>query len=340
MKVLVTGCAGFVGFHVARALIERGDEVVGLDSVNGCYRRQLKEDRLTVLRQMAVKPEAGFTFNHANLADQQVVKSCFAGQRFDRVIHRAAQAGVRYAAENPLAYVESNITGFVNLLEACRHAGVPHLNYASSSSIYGANTSMPYSEHDSADHPLQFYAATKRFNELIAHAYSHLFSLPTTGLRFFTVYGPWGRPDMALFTFTRNIIEGKPIELFNGGNHSRDFTYISDIADGVLRASGNIAKANPAWNGKQPDPATSNAPFRIFNIGNSRPVKLNDYIAAIERKLGIKAQKLLRGPQPGDMTDTYADIADIAAQVGYRPSTSVENGVASFVDWYREYFRV
>ncbi len=214
------------------------------------------------------------------------------------------------------------------------------MTYASSSSVYGANTSMPYSKHDSASHPLQFYAATKRSNEFMAHAYSRLFSLPTTGLRFFTVYGPWGRPDMALFTFTRNIIEGKPIELFNGGNHSRDFTYICDIADGVLRASGNIAKANPAWNGKQPDPATSDAPFRIFNIGNSRPVKLNDYVAAIERKLGITAHKIPRGPQPGDMTDTYADIASIAAQVGYRPSTSVENGVASFVDWYREYFRV
>jgi len=338
MKVLVTGNAGFIGFHVARRLIERGDEVVGIDLVNDYYDPALKEARLGVLDEMAARQGASYRFMRASLAERAVVEACFAEHRFDRVIHLAAQAGVRYSLENPLSYVESNIVGFTNILEACRHGGVGHLTYASTSSVYGANNRMPLSEHAVADHPLQFYAATKRANELMAHSYSHLFCLPTTGLRFFTVYGPWGRPDMALFKFTRNILEGRPIPVFNGGNHTRDFTYVDDIVEGVIRASDAVAAPNPGWNGDDPDPATSRAPFRIYNIGNSRPVRLMDYIGELERALGRKAEKQLLPAQPGDMPDTFADISDLAADLGYKPKVSVGEGVARFVEWYLDFY--
>jgi UDP-glucuronate 4-epimerase len=340
MKVLVTGHAGFIGFHVAQRLIARGDAVVGFDAVNDYYDARLKEARLAELSRAAEAHGAGYASVRANLADRAAVESCFAEHRFDRVIHLAAQAGVRYSLENPHAYVESNIVGFTNVLEACRHAAVPHLTYASTSSVYGANTAMPFSEAQGVDHPLQFYAATKRANELMAHAYSHLFRLPTTGLRFFTVYGPWGRPDMALFLFTRSILEGKPIKLFNHGNHTRDFTYVDDIAAAVVAASDDVAAPDPAWDSAAPDPATSDAPFRLFNIGNSSPVKLRDYVAAIERELGRKAEVELLPLQPGDVPDTYADVGRLTRQVGYRPATAVDEGVARFVRWYRSYYGV
>ena len=340
MKVLVTGNAGFIGFHVAQRLLERGDAVVGFDVVNDYYDPSLKEARLAVLAEIAGRTGADYHFVRANLADRAAVDACFAAHRFDRVIHLAAQAGVRHSLENPHAYVESNIVAFTNILEACRYNTVPHLTYASTSSVYGANTRMPFSEHQGVDHPLQFYAATKRANELMAHAYSHLFALPTTGLRFFTVYGPWGRPDMALFLFTRNILKGEPIKVFNHGNHTRDFTYVDDIAEGVIRASDDIAKPNPDWDSDKPDPATSIAPFRLFNIGNSNSVKLADYIAAIEKELGKTAIKELLPLQPGDVPDTFADVSELEAHVGYRPATPVEKGVAEFVSWYRQYFGV
>jgi UDP-glucuronate 4-epimerase len=338
MHVLVTGNAGFIGFHIARRLLERGDSVVGVDVVNDYYDPALKDARLKVLEQVAAQSRGSYRFVRADLAERRTLDVCFSDHRFDRVIHLAAQAGVRYSLENPRAYVESNIVAFTHLLEACREARVPHLTYASTSSVYGANTRMPFSEHHGADHPLQFYAATKRANELMAHSYSHLFQLPTTGLRFFTVYGPWGRPDMALFLFTRNIIAGEPIKLFNNGAHKRDFTYIDDIADGVLRASDDIARPNPQWNGDDPDPATSTAPFRIFNIGNHEPVSLTDYVEAIEAALGRKAIRELLPMQPGDVPDTFADISLIASSVGYRPQVSVREGVTRFVQWYRDYF--
>ncbi len=338
MRVLVTGNAGFIGFHTAKRLLERGDSVVGLDVVNDYYDPAIKQARLAVLDEVAARSAGDYRFHRADLADRGAVEACFADGPFDRVIHLAAQAGVRYSLENPHAYVESNLIGFVNILEACRHAKVPHLVYASTSSVYGANTRMPFSEHKGVDHPLQFYAATKRANELMAHSYSHLFRMPTTGLRFFTVYGPWGRPDMALFLFTKNIIEGKPIKLFNNGHHMRDFTYIDDIVDGIIRASDDIAKPNVDWNSDDPDPATSNAPFRIFNIGNSRPVALSDYVEAIEAAVGKTAIRELLPLQPGDVPNTFADVSEITASVGYRPRTSVREGVANFVQWYREYF--
>jgi UDP-glucuronate 4-epimerase len=318
--------------------LERGDSVVGLDVVNDYYDPAIKHARLAVLDEVAARSTGEYRFHRANLADRNAVEACFADGPFDRVIHLAAQAGVRYSLENPHAYVESNLIGFVNILEACRHAKVPHLVYASTSSVYGANTRMPFSEHKGVDHPLQFYAATKRANELMAHSYSHLFRMPTTGLRFFTVYGPWGRPDMALFLFTKNIIEGKPIKLFNNGHHMRDFTYIDDIVDGIIRASDDIAKPNADWNSDDPDPATSNAPFRIFNIGNSQPVALSDYVEAIEAAVGKTAIRELLPLQPGDVPNTFADVSEITASVGYRPRTSVREGVANFVRWYREYF--
>ncbi len=339
MKVLVTGHAGFIGFHVARRLMERGDTVVGFDNVNDYYDPTLKEARLGILKETAARTGADYCFVRANLADKAAVDACFAGHAFSRVIHLAAQAGVRYSLENPLAYVESNIVGFTNILEACRHASVPHLTYASTSSVYGANTKMPFSEHHGVDHPLQFYAATKRANELMAHAYSHLYRLPTTGLRFFTVYGPWGRPDMALFQFTKCILEGTPIKVFNHGNHTRDFTYVDDIVEGVIRVSDDITKPNPDWDSNDPDPATSDAPFRIFNIGNNAPVKLGEYIAAIEEALGMSAEKQLLPLQPGDVPDTYADVSELTKAVGYKPATPVREGVAEFVDWYRQYYR-
>lgn len=334
MKVLVTGNAGFIGFHVAKRLLERGDSVVGFDVVNDYYDPALKAARLSLLEETAARTGSGYQSIRANLADQRAVDECFAGHAFDRVIHLAAQAGVRYSILNPRAYVESNIVAFVNVLEACRNRRVPHLTYASTSSVYGANTRLPFSEHQGVDHPLQFYAATKRANELMAHAYSHLYRLPTTGLRFFTVYGPWGRPDMALFLFTKNILDGKPIDVFNHGNHTRDFTYIDDIVEGIVRASDDIAQPSPEWSGDKPDPATSNAPFRIFNIGNNNPVRLSQYIEAIETALGKEAVKTLLPLQAGDVPDTFADVSELQRSVGYKPATPIDLGVARFVDWY------
>jgi UDP-glucuronate 4-epimerase len=340
MKVLVTGAAGFIGFHTVKTLIARGDEVVGFDNVNDYYDPTLKEARLAELERMSQAGPGQWTFIRGDLADEAAVTRCFVQHRFDRVIHLAAQAGVRYSLENPHSYVQSNLIGFTHVLEACRYQGVPHLTYASTSSVYGANTKLPFSEHDGADHPLQFYAATKRANELMAHAYSHLFHLPTTGLRFFTVYGPWGRPDMALFQFTKAILSGDPIRVFNHGNHSRDFTYVDDVVDGVIRAADQIAEPDPAWNSQSPDPATSSAPFRIYNLGNSDPVKLADYIAAIEHATGKSAVQELVALQPGDVPDTFADITDLTKAVGYRPATSVTQGVRAFVNWYRTYYNV
>ena len=342
MDVLVTGAAGFIGFHVAKSLVARGDRVIGLDNVNPYYDPVLKEKRLEILAQeAAARGAAGsFEFVRADLTDAPALNALFAGNRFDRVIHLAAQAGVRHSLEHPHDYVQSNIVGFLNILEACRHAGTPHLTYASTSSVYGANTRMPFSEHDGVAHPLQFYAATKRANELMAHAYSHLFRLPTTGLRFFTVYGPWGRPDMALFLFTRAILAGEPIKVFNHGNHTRDFTYVADIAEGVIRSSDRIAEPDPGWSADAPDPATSNAPFRIYNIGNNAPVKLMQYVEAIEEALGKAAQKEYLPLQPGDVPDTYADVSELIGAVGYQPATPVKEGVRAFVEWYRGYYGV
>ncbi len=340
MRVLVTGSAGFIGFHVAKALLQRGDQVVGFDVVNSYYDPALKEARLRLLEQAARDTNGSYSFIRADLADNAQVEACFAEHRFDRVIHLAAQAGVRHSIDHPRDYVHSNLVGFTNILEACRHSRTPHLTYASTSSVYGANTKMPFSEHHGANHPLQFYAATKRANELMAHAYSHMFGLRATGLRFFTVYGPWGRPDMALFQFTKNILERKPIPVFNYGNHSRDFTYIGDIAEGVVRVSDQIAGPDSNWQSGAPDPATSNAPFRIYNIGNSAPIKLNTYIEAIEQELGLKAERELLPLQKGDVPDTYADVSELAAAVNYKPATAVAEGVARFVRWYRDYYRV
>ncbi|MCS4298212.1 MULTISPECIES: NAD-dependent epimerase [Acinetobacter] len=340
MKVLVTGAAGFIGFNVAKKLLERGDDVVGFDNMNDYYDPALKQARLAVLKDTAAQTQQTFTFIHANLADKAIVDQCFQDHQFDRVIHLAAQAGVRYSLENPLSYVESNLIGFTNIIEACRYAKTPHLTYASTSSVYGANTTMPFSEKHGVNHPVQFYAATKRANELMAHSYSHLFNLPTTGLRFFTVYGPWGRPDMALFKFTKNIIEDQPIPVFNHGNHTRDFTFISDIVEGVIRSSDQIAQPDPNWDSKNPDPSTSYAPFRIFNIGNNNPVKLIEYIHAIEKALGKEAILELLPLQPGDVPDTFADSSALEQRVGYKPSVSVEDGVKQFVDWYRDFYQV
>jgi UDP-glucuronate 4-epimerase len=338
MKVLLTGAAGFIGFHTAHFLLSRGDEVVGFDSVNDYYDPALKEARLRVLSEQSQEALGEWTFVRADLADDEAVRRLFSEHRFDRVIHLAAQAGVRYSLSHPDAYVHSNLVGFTNILEACRYSGVAHLTYASTSSVYGGSTSMPFSEHRGVDHPLQFYAATKRANELMAHAYSHLFGLPTTGLRFFTVYGPWGRPDMAFFTFTKAILEGKPIKLFNHGHHSRDFTYVDDIVEGVVRASDRIAAPNPFWSSNSPDPATSSAPFRIYNIGNSEPVQLLDYVAAIEEATGLLASREYLPLQPGDVPDTWADVSDLEREIGYRPRTAVRDGVAQFVGWYRCYY--
>lgn len=338
MKILVTGAAGFIGYHVARRLIERGDSVVGFDVVNAYYDPALKEARLAQLDEVGRTQGADYRFVRTDLADRGAVETLFAETRFDRVIHLAAQAGVRYSLEDPHSYVQSNLVGFTNILEACRHGSVAHLTYASTSSVYGGNTKMPFSEHHGVDHPLQFYAATKRANELMAHSYSHLFGLPTTGLRFFTVYGPWGRPDMALFKFTRNILAGEPIDVFNHGNHTRDFTYIDDIVEGVIRASDTPSASDPSWNAATPDPATSSAPFRLFNIGNSDPVKLSDYIDELEDALGKKAIRNLLPLQPGDVPDTFSDTTELTKATGYAPSTSVREGVARFVKWYREFY--
>jgi UDP-glucuronate 4-epimerase len=333
MKILVTGAAGFIGAATALRLLEQGYEVVGLDNLNEYYDVTLKEARLGRLTG-----HRGFRFVKLDLADSAAVAALFASERFPRVVHLAAQAGVRYSLENPHAYVHSNVTGTLNILEGCRHTDVEHLVYASTSSVYGANTNMPFSVHRGVDHPLSLYASSKRANELMAHNYSALFKLPTTGLRFFTVYGPWGRPDMALFLFARNILEGKPIDVFNNGHHQRDFTYVDDIAEGVVRASERIAKPDPEWDSKAPDPAASFAPYRLYNIGNNRPVQLMRYIEVIEEALGRKAVKNFLPLQPGDVPETSADIDDLVRDVGYRPATPVEVGVRRFVEWFCDYY--
>ena len=338
MKILVTGNAGFIGFHVSKRLLERGDAVVGFDVINDYYDPALKEARLNVLEQTARSTGASYDFVRADLSCGDAVSACFADHKFDRVINLAAQAGVRHSIENPHDYVQSNLVAFTNLLEACRHNEVGHLTYASTSSVYGANTKMPFSEHDGVDHPLQFYAATKRANELMAHAYSNLFGLPTTGLRFFTVYGPWGRPDMALFKFTKAILQDEPIELFNDGNHTRDFTYVDDIAEGVIRVSDKVAERDESWSSDKPDPATSCAPYRIYNIGNNDPIKLGAYVEALENCLGKKAKKKLLPLQLGDVPDTYANVSELVGAVDYKPATPVSEGVAEFVSWYRSYY--
>jgi len=335
MKILVTGAAGFIGFHVSQLLLERGEEVVGLDNLNNYYDVNLKKARLAILEQ-----SAAFSFEKIDLADRTAVEALFAAAGFDRVIHLAAQAGVRYSIENPHSYVNSNIVGTLHVLEGCRHHDVGHLVYASTSSVYGSNTNMPFSVHQNVDHPLALYAATKKANELMAHSYSSLYDMPTTGLRFFTVYGPWGRPDMALFLFTKNILEGKPIDVFNYGKHCRDFTFVDDIARGVIASMDTVATPDPDWDSNNPDPSTSRAPYRIYNIGNNKPVELMRYIEVLEDCLGRKAEKNLLPLQPGDVPDTYADSQSLVDAVGYKPSTSVEEGVAKFVEWYLDYHHV
>ncbi len=335
MKILVTGAAGFIGSQLALRLLARGAEVVGLDNMNDYYDVSLKQARLDRLL-----PQAGFRFVRADIADRPAMADLFAREKFDKVVNLAAQAGVRYSLQNPHAYVDSNIVGFVNLLEGCRHHGVQHFVYASSSSVYGANENLPFSVHDNVDHPLSLYAASKKANELMAHTYSHLYALPTTGLRFFTVYGPWGRPDMALFLFTKAILAGEPIDVFNHGRHRRDFTYIDDIVEGVLRVLDHVAVANPAWSGAHPDPATSRAPWRVYNIGHHQPVELMHYIHLIEQAVGRPASLRLLPLQPGDVPDTHADVQALMDDVGYAPATPVEEGVQRFVDWYRAYYGV
>jgi UDP-glucuronate 4-epimerase len=334
LKILVTGAAGFIGFHTAKQLLERGDTVVGLDNFNDYYDVNLKESRAAVLDNYD-----GFSMARIDLADRPAMEALFAKEKFDKVINLAAQAGVRYSIENPHSYIDSNIVGFLNILEGCRHHDVQHLTYASSSSVYGANTTMPFSIHQNVDHPLALYGATKKANELMAHTYSNLYNLPTTGLRFFTVYGPWGRPDMALFLFTRAIIEGKTIDVFNYGKHKRDFTYIDDIVEGVVRTSDNTATPNENWDAANPDPGTSMAPYRLYNIGNQQPVELMDYIGAVEKCLGKEAEKNLLPLQPGDVPDTWADTQALADDVGYQPSTPIETGVKNFVEWYLEFYK-
>jgi UDP-glucuronate 4-epimerase len=336
MKVLVTGTAGFIGSHVAQRLLERGDEVVGLDNLNDYYDVTLKKARLA---RFADNP--GYTHIQADLADRAAMEQAFAEHRPQRVVHLAAQAGVRYAAQNPHVYTSSNVTGFLHILEGCRHHGVEHLVFASTSSVYGANTAMPFSEHKSAEHPLTLYAATKKANEQMAHSYAHLYGIPCTGLRFFTVYGPWGRPDMALFLFTRAILAGEPIRVFNHGKHKRSFTYVDDIVEGVIRTLDKVPPIDERWDSNQPDPASSGvAPYRLFNIGNERPVELLKYIEVLEACLGRKAIMEMLPLQPGDVPDTEADVTDLIQAVGYRPQVSVETGVANFVRWYKDYYRV
>ena len=335
MKVLVTGSAGFIGSSLVIKLLDRGDTVVGIDNLNHYYDPQIKLDRLS-----RFKENKKFTNLEIDIIDREKLSNCFKDHKFDVVVNLAAQAGVRYSTENPYAYIDSNIVGFLNILENCRHNEIKNLVYASSSSVYGANESMPFSVNDNVDHPLSLYAASKKSNELMAHAYSELFNIPTTGLRFFTVYGPWGRPDMALFKFTKSILEGKEIEVFNFGNHKRDFTYIDDIVNGIIKVVDNPAKSNPNWSGLQPDPGSSRAPWRIYNIGNNSPVDLKDFIAAIEESIGIKAKMKLLPLQPGDVPDTYADIKSLEDDFNYRPEISIFDGVEKFIQWYKDYYKL
>ncbi|WP_061544892.1 NAD-dependent epimerase [Cylindrospermopsis raciborskii] len=335
MKILVTGAAGFIGFHLTNYLLGQGETVVGIDNLNNYYDVSLKQARLEQLQ-----PNKLFTFAHVELADQQGIDKLFTEHEFDAVVNLAAQAGVRYSLKNPHAYINSNIVGFTNILESCRHHQIKHLVFASSSSVYGANTKVPFSTHDNIDHPISLYAATKKANELMAHTYSHLYGLPTTGLRFFTVYGPWGRPDMALFLFTKAILSGEPIEVFNYGKMKRDFTYIDDIVEGIVRVINNIPQGNTNWSGDDPDPGSSKAPYKIYNIGNNNPVELSRFIEVIEECLGIKAKKNMLPLQPGDVTMTYADVDDLIQDVGFKPATPIEVGVKRFVEWYRDYYQV
>ncbi len=333
--IMITGVAGFIGSGLALRLLERGDAVYGIDNMNDYYDVSLKEARLA-----RIKDHERFTFAKSDISDRSAMERLFQENKFDAVMNLAAQAGVRYSIENPNAYVDSNLVGFGNLLEGCRHSGVGHLVFASSSSVYGANTKLPFSEQDNVDHPVSLYAATKKANELMAHSYAHLYGLPCTGLRFFTVYGPWGRPDMALFKFTKGIVEGQPIPVFNKGNMVRDFTYIDDIVEGVIRAIDNVARPDPNWNGDEPNCATSYAPYRIYNIGNNQPVELMKYITTLEACLGKKAELNLLPMQDGDVPATFADTDALAADVGFKPATSVETGIARFVDWYKDYYGI
>jgi len=333
MKILVTGSAGFIGFHLTQRLLERGDEVVGLDNLNDYYDVALKEARLRLLEAYP-----GFRFVRASLADRPTIEKLFLVEQFDSVVNLAAQAGVRYSLQNPHAYIDSNIVGFMNVLEGCRHNGIKHLVFASSSSVYGANSTVPFSVHHSVDHPVSLYAATKKSNELMAHTYAHLFGLPVTGLRFFTVYGPWGRPDMAYFSFTKAILEGRPIDIFNHGRMRRDFTYIDDIVEGVVRTLEHIPQPDPAWDAGNPDPATSNAPYRTYNIGNSQPVELGHFIEILEECLGKKAQKVMLPMQAGEVLVTCADVSDLMRDVGFSPSTPIREGLRRFVEWYRSHY--
>lgn len=335
MKILVTGAAGFIGFHLSRKLLGQGHTVVGLDILNDYYDVNLKKHRLAILQESS-------DFKHAciNLADNEKMEQLFKDEQFDIVVNLAAQAGVRYSIENPRSYVDSNIVGFFNILEGCRHNKVKHLCYASSSSVYGMNTKMPLSTHDAVDHPMSLYAASKKSNEMMAHSYSNLFDLPTTGLRFFTVYGPWGRPDMALFLFTKAIMEDKPINVFNYGKMERDFTYVDDIVEGVSRIMFHIPTGNPNWDGNNPDPSSSPKPYRIYNIGNNNKVELNRYIEALEEQLGKKAERNLLPMQPGDVPATWADVSDLVQDVDFQPNTSIDEGIAQFVAWYRDYYKV
>ena len=334
-KILITGAAGFIGFHLSQRLLAAGRQVVGLDNLNDYYDPRLKEARLARLT-----PQEGFTHANLDLADRTAMAELFEQHRFDAVVNLAAQAGVRYSLINPHSYVDTNLVGFVNVLEGCRHTGVKHLVYASSSSVYGANTNMPFSVHDNVDHPVSLYAASKKANELMAHTYSHLFGLHTTGLRFFTVYGPWGRPDMALFLFTKAILEDRPIDVFNNGNMERDFTYIDDIVEGVCRVIDHLPQPNPSWSGDQPDPATSYCPWRVYNIGNNHKEKLLRYIEVLEECLGRKARKNFLPMQPGDVPATYANVDDLVRETGFKPATTIEEGIGRFVEWYRGYYGV
>jgi len=348
MKILITGTAGFIGFHLAKKLISRGDEVIGLDSINDYYDVQLKYDRLKDTgihdpgygKMIQSEKHPNYRFIKLQLEDKEQINQLFSSERFDKVCNLAAQAGVRYSITNPGAYIDSNIIGFINILEACRHHHVKHLAYASSSSVYGLNETMPFSTSHNVDHPISLYAASKKSNELMAHTYSHLYKLPTTGLRFFTVYGPWGRPDMALFLFTKAITSGKPIDVFNNGDMQRDFTYIDDIVEGLVRVIDNPPKGNKSWTGKSPDPSSSVSPYKIYNIGNNSPVKLLDFIEAIEAALGKEAKKNFMPMQPGDVPATYADVEDLVNTLGYRPNTNIKNGVNQFISWYKEYYGI